>query len=44
MIKKTYMKPGMKVVQLRHASPILVSGSNYGVNKSLQNDEVDAAW
>lgn len=44
MTKKQYKMPLVKVVQLRHASPILV-GSNYEMNRSLQQEEeVDEAW
>jgi len=45
MMKKEYMKPAMKVVELRHKSQILVgSPSSYGMNTNLQDEEVDGGW
>jgi hypothetical protein len=44
MKKKTYTTPDMKVVQLRHTSPILTASYEYEVNRSLQHEEVDEAW
>ena len=45
MMKKEYMKPAMKVVELRHKSQILVgSPSSYGMNTKLQDEEVDGGW
>jgi hypothetical protein len=43
MSKKAYMKPTMKVVELKQRTMIL-AGSNEEVNRNLQNDEVDNAW
>ena len=43
MSKKAYMKPTMKVVELKQRTMILV-GSNEDVNQNLQNEEVDNAW
>lgn len=45
MTKKEYMKPSMKVVELRQKHHILVGSlDSNGMNKSLQNEEVDEAW
>ena len=45
MIKKEYMKPTLKVVELRQMHQILVgSVDQYGMNKSLQDEEVDEGW
>ena len=43
MSKKTYMKPTMKVVELKQRTMIL-AGSNEEVNRNLQNEEVNYAW
>ena len=44
MSKKTYMKPTMKVVELKQRTMIL-AGSNEDVNQNLQNEEeVDYAF
>lgn len=44
MNKKQYMKPEMRVVKLRQKHQIL-QVSNYGVQKSLQTEEiVEEAW
>ena len=45
MTKKDYMKPVMNVVKLQQRASIL-SGSLDGnnMNKSLQSEQVDAAW
>ena len=37
MTKKEYMKPTMRTVELKNRMKIL-SGSNFGVNRTLQND------
>lgn len=43
--KKEYMKPAMRVVKLRHKCQILAgSFDENGMNKRLQNEEVDEAW
>ena len=48
MIKKEYMKPTLKVVELRQKHQILVgSVDQYGMNRRLQDEEVDEvedAW
>ena len=50
MTKKAYMKPTLKVVELRQKHQILVgSVDQYGMNRQLQGtsdpeDEVDSAW
>ena len=48
MTKKAYMKPTLKVVELRQKHQILVgSVDTYGMNRNLQSnseDEVDSAW
>ena len=43
MSKKAYMKPAMKVVELKQRTMIL-TGSNEEVNRKLQNEEVNDAW
>lgn len=44
MSKKAYMKPTMKVVELKQRTMIL-AGSNEDVNQNLQNEEeVDYAF
>ena len=42
MTKKAYMKPVMNVVKIQQRHIICVSQE--GMNTSLQNEEVDAAW
>ena len=50
MTKKEYMKPTLKVVELRQKHQILVgSVDQYGMNRRLQgtsdpDDEVEYAW
>ena len=45
MIKKVYIIPTMKVVQLHHRTRLLVgSETQEGMNKKLQNETVDTAW
>ena len=50
MTKKAYMKPTLKVVELRQKHQILVgSVDQYGMNRQLQgtsdpDDEVEYAW
>lgn len=51
MIKKAYIKPTMRTVELKQRTPIL-TGSNYGVSTTLggmsdtedSEDVVDEAW
>ena len=43
MSKKTYMKPTMKVVELKQRTMIL-AGSNEEMNQNLQEEEVDYAF
>jgi hypothetical protein len=43
MKKKTYEKPMVRVVELRHRTHIL-TGSNYDVNDQLQNEETEYGW
>jgi hypothetical protein len=45
MIKKEYMKPTLKEVELRQKHQILVgSVDQYNMNRSLQDEEVDEGW
>ena len=45
MSKKTYMKPDVKVILLRQRATILTgSMDENGMNRKLQNEEVDDAW
>ena len=45
MSKKTYMKPDVKVILLRQRATILTgSMDENGMNRNLQNEEVDDAW
>ena len=45
MTKKEYMKPTMQTVELKQCTMILAgSMDEYGMNKSLQDDEVEEAW
>ena len=45
MSKKTYMKPDVKVILLRQRATILTgSMDKNGMNRNLQNEEVDDAW
>ena len=45
MSKKTYMKPDVKVILLRQRATILTgSMDENGMNRNLQNEEVDNAW
>ena len=43
-MKKTYMKPVTNVVSLQQQHIICVSLDPNGMNKNLQDEEVDAAW
>ncbi len=43
MIKKEYMKPTLKVVKIQQQSQIL-AGSNFGVNDTLQGEEVNEGF
>ena len=43
MSKKAYMKPTMKVVELKQRTMIL-AGSNEEMNQNLQEEEVDYAF
>ena len=48
MMKKAYMKPTTRIVELRQRTHIL-TGSNFGVNNQLQatsnpEEEVDEGW
>ena len=40
MVKKEYLKPEMEVVKIQQQSQIL-AGSNFGVNDTLQDEEVE---
>ena len=43
--KKEYMKPTMRTVELKHRTRILSGSADaYGMNKSLQNEEVTEGW
>lgn len=45
MSKKTYMKPDVKVILLRQRATILTgSMDENGMNRKLQNEEVNDAW
>ena len=45
MSKKAYMKPDVKVILLRQRATILTgSMDENGMNRKLQNQEVDNAW
>ena len=44
MAKKEYMKPDMKVVQMRRRACILLASENYGMNRTLQSEEVENAY
>ena len=45
MIKKEYMKPSVKVVELQQKCQILAGSlDGNGVNTSLQGEEVDEGW
>lgn len=45
MSKKAYMKPDVKVILLRQRATILTgSMDENGMNRKLQNEEVDNAW
>ena len=44
-MKKTYIQPTTIEVKLQHHANILtVSTDAYGMNRSLQSEEVDEAW
>ena len=43
-MKKTYIQPATIEVNLQHQYIICQSTDAYGMNRSLQSDEVDAAW
>lgn len=45
MTKKAYMKPVMEVEEMQHESQILAGSLDaYGMNTSLQSEEVSSAW
>ena len=45
MIKKEYMKPSVKVVELKHKCQILAGSADaYGMNTDLQDEEVNTGW
>lgn len=45
MIKKEYMKPTMQVVEMQHKCQIMAESVNsYGMNESLQSEEVEEGW
>ena len=45
MSKKAYMKPDVKVILLRQRATILTgSMDENGMNRKLQNEEVNDAW
>ena len=43
-MKKTYIQPATIEMNLQHQHIICQSTDAYGMNRSLQSDEVDAAW
>ena len=42
-MKKEYMKPAMQVVNIAKLAPILAA-STEGMNRQLQNEEVEYGW
>ena len=45
MTKKEYMKPSVKVVELKHKCQILAGSADaYGMNTDLQDEEVNTGW
>ena len=51
MIKKEYMKPSLKVVELQHKCQILAGSQTFGgstdipgMNTDLQDETVDEGW
>ena len=44
MTKKAYMNPVTNVVKIQQRHIICASLDGNGMNTSLQNEEVDAAW
>ena len=45
MAKKEYMKPSVKVVELKHKCQILAGSADaYGMNTDLQDEEVNTGW
>jgi hypothetical protein len=45
MIKKEYMKPSMKVIELQHKCQILAGSVDAnGMNNEIQDDEVTVGW
>ena len=45
MAKKEYMKPSVKVVELQNKCQILAGSADvYGMNRSLQEEEVEEGW
>ena len=44
-MKKEYMKPTMRTVELKHRTMILAGSPDaYGMDKNLQSEEVEEAW
>ena len=44
MTKKAYMKPVMNVAKIQQQHIICASQDTFGMNKSLQSEEVYDAW
>ncbi len=44
MTKKTYEKPTLQVVKIAQQQMICTSKTTYGVNQTIQTDEVDEGW
>ena len=45
MIKKEYMKPSLKVIELQHKCQILAGSVDAnGMNNKIQDDEVTVGW
>ncbi len=44
MTKKAYMKPAMQVVRIQQQHIVCASQESYGMNRSLQSEEVTEAW
>ena len=45
IMKKEYMNPTMKVVEVKHRCHILAGSTDpHGMENKLQNEEVDYGW
>ena len=43
-MKKEYLKPTMRTIQLQYNHQILAGSSNAGMNNKLQDETVDEGW